>query len=75
MSKDTTQSDNLAAHISRLYLDPREFTNDQGELVKYTKPVLEVLVNGEPFPIDLTLEKKDIAIIKLSDIVAEGFED
>lgn len=69
MQSTSTLPDNLKSRLSRVYVAKREFTDDSGKRVEYSRLVLEVLVKGEPFEIEYKPEAKDLAIISLADIV------
>lgn len=66
----TNLPDNLKSRISRLYIDNREFKDEKtGNPVKYNRLVVEVLVKDEIFNIEFKPDPKDIAILKLADVV------
>lgn len=59
--------DNLLSKVSRLYIRSSEFKADNGEVVKYDRVVIQVLVKGEVFELEYKPEKKDKAILLLAD--------
>lgn len=63
------QTDNYKSRLSRVYVADREFIDDKNNVVKYKRLVLEVLVKGEVFSIEYKTEAKDLAILKLADVV------
>ncbi|RYF28947.1 MAG: hypothetical protein EOO17_03355 [Chloroflexi bacterium] len=67
-----TQIDNYKSRLSRVYVDSRSFKDDSGKTVNYDRLVLEVQIKGESFPIEFKPEKKDLAILKLSDVVDQS---
>ena len=69
MQDQSTLPDNLKSRFSRIYVSDRELTNDAGQKVAYKRLVLEVLVKGEKFDIEFKPESKDLAILKLADVV------
>ena len=72
----TALPDNLKSRLSRLYVDSREFTDpDTNKLIKYDRLVIEVLIKDEVFNIEFKPEKKDIAILKLADVVDKPNRD
>lgn len=62
-----TLPDNLLNRTSRLYVDNREFTDDSGKLVTYSRGVLEIMVKDEPVNIEFKLDKKDMLLLSLAD--------
>lgn len=65
----TKLPDNLISRTSRLFVDAREFTDDNGKTVKYDRLVIEVLVKDEPVAVEFKLDKKDKLILSLADVV------
>lgn len=61
--------DNLKSRLSRVYVAERNFKNDKGENIDFQRLVLEIIVKGEVFNIEYKPEKKDVALLKLADIV------
>lgn len=72
MSDTSTLPDNLKSRISRVYVSDREFTDDNGKVVKFKRLVLSASIKGEDFEIELKADKKDLAILRLADVVDEG---
>ncbi|TAL14831.1 hypothetical protein EPN95_01230 [Patescibacteria group bacterium] len=64
-----TALSNLKNRISRLYVDTRSFKRDSGESVDYDRLVLEILIKGETFPLEFKIDKKDKAVLVLSDFI------
>lgn len=65
--------DNLISRANRLFVDNREFTDDNGKTVKYDRLVLEVSVKDEPVTMEFKLDKKDKLILSLSDQIQKSF--
>lgn len=61
--------DNLKARVSRLSIARKSFTDDSGKSVDYNRLVLEFLVKGEPAEVEFKIDKKDIMLLKLADVV------
>lgn len=64
--------DNLKSRISRMYFDKREFKDENGKTVEYERLVLEVLIKGEIFNLEFKLDRKERAILMLSDDLSQG---
>lgn len=58
---------NIKGRLSRVYLRENSFIDDKGKNVEYTRLVLEPLVKGEIFEIEIKLEKQDLRILKVAD--------
>ncbi len=67
MQPSMTTPDNFKSRLSRVYFDKRQFTDDTGKSIAYERLVLEVLIKGEIFNIELKPDKKDKAILMLAD--------
>lgn len=72
MNQSPTSIDNYKSRVARIFVDNREFTDDNGKKITYQRLVLQVLVKGDPFNIEFKPESKDLAILKLADIVENG---
>ena len=65
---DTTSQqlpDNLLSRLTRAYVASREFTGDDGKVVKYKRLVLAGTINDEEIEIELKADKKDLTLISL----------
>ena len=71
MSTAASALNNLKSRVSRIYFAERDFTDNNGKVVKYERLVIEVLVKGELFPIELKPDKKDKAIFILADDLSQ----
>jgi hypothetical protein len=63
----TPLPDNLISRIARAYVDSRQFTDDSGKTVNYDKFVVEISIKDEPYNLEFKLDRKDKAILSLSD--------
>jgi hypothetical protein len=61
--------DNLKSRISRLHVAKREFKDDSGKTVNYTRLVIEVSVKNEPVEIEFKVDKKDLLLLGLADVL------
>lgn len=67
MSNKSALPDNLINRIARVHVDEREFKDDTGKSVKYSKLVLEVLVKDEPIELEFKIDRKDKVMLSLAD--------
>lgn len=62
----------LRHKIARCYVDDREFKNDTGAVVKYSRLVVEMSVDGEIVTFEARLAKNDKALISLAQDFSNG---
>ena len=67
MNPSPSLPDNLINRLSRVYVDKRQFTNEKNETIDFERLVLEIMIKGEPFNIEFKLDRKDKAVLLLSD--------
>lgn len=63
-----TLPSDLRSRISRCYIDDREFKDtESGRIVKYSRLVIEFVVDGDIVSYECSVKKTDKTLLKLAD--------
>lgn len=66
---DTPLPDNLISRLARVQVVEKQFKNESGETIKYSRLVLSGQIKGEDFEIETKIEQKDTMLLKFADVV------
>jgi len=69
MADTISLPDNLKSRIARAYIANRSFTGDDGKSVDYKRCVLSGLINGQEVDIEVKIDKKDLLLLSLFEVV------
>lgn len=64
-----TLPDNLKSRVSRIHVAEKTFQNEQKENIAYSRLVLEFAVNGSPINLEFKIDKKDLTLLSLADVL------
>lgn len=69
MDQSTNLPDNLKSRVARIHVAKRTFTDNDGKNVDYQRLILGGLVNGTPVDIEVKVDKKDLTLLSVFDVV------